>query len=51
MVAWEKDGALELLDAMAHKYRGHDEFPRENAAPLDKRCTAVVEPLHCTSMG
>ena len=34
VVAWEKDGALELLDAMAHKYRGHDEFPRVNAARL-----------------
>tara|TARA_Y100000590_G_scaffold454013_1_gene600084 strand:+ start:267 stop:668 length:402 start_codon:yes stop_codon:yes gene_type:complete len=51
VVTWEKDGALELLDSMARKYRGQDEFPRENAAPLDRRCTAVVEPLHCTSMG
>ena len=46
-----RDGALGLLDAMAKKYRDEDEFPREHAAPLDKRCTAVVEPLHCTTMG
>ena len=51
LVGWERDGALGLLDAMAKKYRDEDEFPREHAAPLDKRCTAVVEPLHCTTMG
>ena len=51
LVGWEHDGALDLLDAMAKKYRDQAEFPRENAAPLDKRCTAVVEPLHCTTMG
>lgn len=51
LVGWESDGALGLLDAMAKKYRDEDEFPREHAAPLDKRCTAVVEPLHCTTMG
>ncbi|HCW00678.1 MAG: PPOX class F420-dependent oxidoreductase [Acidimicrobiales bacterium] len=51
VVGWERDGALSLLDAMAKKYRDEDEFPREHAVPLDKRCTAVVEPLHCTTMG
>ena len=51
LVGWERDGALGLLDAMAKKYRDEDEFPREHAAPHDKRCTAVVEPLHCTTMG
>jgi PPOX class probable F420-dependent enzyme len=51
VVRWEFDGALDLLDTMAKKYRDEDEFPRENAAPLDKRCSAVVEPLHCTTMG
>jgi PPOX class probable F420-dependent enzyme len=51
VVAWERDGALDLLDAMAQKYRGEAEFPRENAAPLDRRCTAVIEPLHFSSMG
>lgn len=51
LVGWERDGALGLLDAMAKKYRDEDEFPREHAAPLVKRCTAVVEPLHCTTMG
>ena len=51
LVGWDHDYALDLLDAMAKKYRDEDEFPRENAEPLDKRCTAVVEPLHCTTMG
>jgi PPOX class probable F420-dependent enzyme len=51
VVRWEFDGALDLLDTMAKKYRDEDAFPRENAAPLDKRCSAVVEPLHCTTMG
>ncbi|HAQ23341.1 MAG TPA: PPOX class F420-dependent oxidoreductase [Acidimicrobiaceae bacterium] len=51
VIAWEREGALELLDEMADKYRGENEFPRENAEPLEKRCTAVIEPYHCTSMG
>ena len=41
---------MELLDAQSQKYRG-DDFPREDAQPLDKRISVVVEPLHCTTMG
>jgi PPOX class probable F420-dependent enzyme len=51
LVAWEDEGALDFLDAMAKKYRGDDKFPRKDAAPLDKRYTAIIEPLHCTTMG
>ena len=51
VVAWESDGALEFLDRMAMKYRGEEEFPREHAAPLDRRVTAVVDPERCTTMG
>ena len=50
-MAWESDGALEFLDRMAMKYRGEEKFPRQHAAPLDRRVTAVVEPEHCTTMG
>ena len=50
VVAFECEGALELLDAQSQKYRGND-FPREDAQPLDKRISVVVEPLHCTTMG
>lgn len=51
VVEWETEGALDLLDRLATKYRGEEQFPREDAEPLDKRCTAVVEPHHCTTMG
>ena len=51
VVAFEHDGALEVLDAQARKYRDEDSFPRDHAQPLEKRITVVVEPLHCTTMG
>jgi hypothetical protein len=51
VVAFEHDGALEVLDAQAHKYRGEESFPRDDAEPLDKRISVVVQPLHCTTMG
>jgi hypothetical protein len=51
VVAFEHDGALEVLDAQARKYRGEESFPRDHAEPLDKRISVVVEPLHCTTMG
>lgn len=51
LVGWEHEGALELLDELAMRYRGEHEFPREDLGPLDGRCNAVVEPLHCTTMG
>ncbi|MDG2427183.1 MAG: PPOX class F420-dependent oxidoreductase [Acidimicrobiales bacterium] len=51
LVGWEAESAVEFLDTMAKKYRDDDEFPRKDAAPLDKRLTAVIEPLYCTTMG
>jgi len=51
LVNWEHDGALDLLDQLAMRYRGEEFFPRDHLGPLSKRCTAVVEPLHCTTMG
>ncbi len=51
LVGWEYDGALELLDELAMRYRGEELFPRDHLGPLSERCTAVVEPLYCTTMG
>jgi PPOX class probable F420-dependent enzyme len=51
VVAWEPDGAVELLDELAGRYRGEDRFPRENLGPLEDRVNAVVEPYRCTTMG
>ena len=51
VIAWELDGALDFLDSQNRKYRDEDEFPREHIPPDQVRVTAVVEPLHCTTMG
>ena len=51
LVNWEYDGAVELLDELAMRYRGEESFPREHLGPLRERCTAVVQPLYCTTMG
>ena len=51
LVGWEYDGALELLDQLAMSYRGEEIFPRGHLGPLSERCTAVIEPLYCTTLG
>lgn len=51
VVAWESDADLGFLDAQCLKYSGVDEFPREDIPPEQVRVIAVVEPLHCTTMG
>ena len=51
VVAWESDADLGFLDAQSLKYSGVDEFPREDIPPEQVRVIAVVEPLHCTTMG
>ena len=51
LVGWEYDGALELLDQLAMSYRGEEIFPRDHLGPLSERCTAVIEPLYCTTLG
>ena len=33
------------------KYSGVEEFPRELLPPDQARVVAVIEPLHCTTMG
>ena len=51
VVAWESDVDLGFLDAQSLKYDGVEEFPREHIPPGQVRLIAVVEPLHCTTMG
>ena len=51
LVGWEYEGALELLDQLAMRYRGEEIFPRDHLGPLSERCTAVIEPLYCTTLG
>ena len=51
VVAWESDADLGFLDAQCLKYSGVDEFPREDIPPEQVRVIAVVEPLHCTTIG
>ena len=51
VVAWERDADLGFLDAQSLKYSGVEEFPRELLPPDQARVVAVIEPLHCTTMG
>ena len=36
---------------MAKKYRDEEQFPREHAAPIEDRVTAIVLPEKFTKMG
>ena len=51
VVRWEAEGALGFLDQMAKKYRDEEQFPREHAAPIEDRVTAIVLPEKFTKMG
>ena len=51
VVFWESDADLRFLDGQARKYSGVDQYPRERIPLGQVRVVAVIEPLHCTTMG